>query len=54
LGSGHAMVVSNKDVIVMEEDIIRFCRKRMAYIKGPKSFAFLSALPESPQGKILI
>ena len=38
----------------MEEDIIRFCRKRMAHFKAPKSFAFLSALPKSPQGKILI
>jgi fatty-acyl-CoA synthase len=53
LGSGHAVVVSNNGARVREEDIIRFCRKRMARFKAPKSFAFLSALPKSPQGKIL-
>jgi fatty-acyl-CoA synthase len=54
LGSGHAVVVSNNGARVREEDIIRFCRKRMAHFKSPKSFAFLSALLTSPQDKILI
>jgi len=36
LGSGHAVVVSNNDARVMEEDIIRFCRKRTAILKPHK------------------
>jgi len=45
------MVVLKNDAKVMEEVIIRFC---MAHFKATKSFAFPSALPKSPQGKILV
>jgi acyl-CoA synthetase (AMP-forming)/AMP-acid ligase II len=38
----------------MEEDIIRFCRKRVAHLKSPKSVGLNSALPKSPQVKFLI
>jgi fatty-acyl-CoA synthase len=54
LRSGKVAVVPDNGTRVREEDIIRFCRKRMAHFKAPESFAFLSALPKSPQGKILI
>jgi hypothetical protein len=37
LGNGHAVVGSNNDARVMEEDIIRFCRKRTAHFKAPKA-----------------
>jgi hypothetical protein len=50
LGSGHADVVLNNGARAMEENIIRFCRKRMAHLQAPKGFAFLFALPKSPQG----
>jgi hypothetical protein len=37
LGSGHAVVVSNNDARVMEEDIIRFYRKRTTHSKVLKA-----------------
>jgi hypothetical protein len=37
LGSGYAVVVSNNDARVMEEDIIRFCRKLTAHFIAPKA-----------------
>jgi hypothetical protein len=46
--------VSNNDSRVMEDEIIRFCGSRVSHFKATESFAFLSALPKSPQDKNLI
>ena len=35
------------------EDIIAFCRTRIAGYKTPKSIDFIQALPRNPSGKIL-
>ena len=49
----HAMVVLHHDAKVTAEEIIHFCRDRMARFKAPKSVEFLADLPKSPQGKVL-
>ena len=36
-----------------EQDVIAFCRERMAPYKYPREVKFLSALPKGPTGKIL-
>lgn len=35
-----------------EEEIIRFCKERMAHYKAPKSIDFIEALPRTGSGKI--
>lgn len=35
-----------------EEEIIRFCKERMAHYKAPKSIDFMDALPRTGSGKI--
>jgi len=49
----HALIVLNPGVDVTEEEIMSFCRQRMAKYKAPKSIDFVEELPKSPQGKIL-
>ena len=49
----HALVVLKQAVQTNEEEIIRFCKKRIAHYKAPKSVEFLDSLPKNPQGKIL-
>jgi acyl-CoA synthetase (AMP-forming)/AMP-acid ligase II len=36
-----------------EEDLIRFCKGKMASYKAPKKIIFMKELPKTPQGKIL-
>jgi len=35
-----------------EEEIIRFCKDRIAHYKGPKSIDFMDSLPRTGSGKI--
>jgi acyl-CoA synthetase (AMP-forming)/AMP-acid ligase II len=49
----HALVVLNKGAQATEEEVINFCRKRIAHFKAPKGIEFVESLPKSPQGKIL-
>jgi fatty-acyl-CoA synthase len=35
-----------------EEEIIRFCKERVAHFKAPKSVDFVPALPKTGSGKI--
>jgi long-chain acyl-CoA synthetase len=35
-----------------EEELIRFCKERIARYKAPKSIDFISALPKTGSGKI--
>jgi acyl-CoA synthetase (AMP-forming)/AMP-acid ligase II len=49
----HALIVLRPGGGATEEEIISFCRQRMAKYKAPKSIEFLKELPKSPQGKIL-
>ena len=35
-----------------EQEIIQFCKERMAHYKAPKSIDFIEALPRTGSGKI--
>ncbi len=48
----HAVVVVRPGHSVTEEEIIRFCRERMAHFKAPKTVQFVDALPKTASGKI--
>ncbi len=49
----HAIVVLKANARATEEEIISFCRDRVAHYKAPKSIQFVETLPKNPQGKIL-
>ena len=49
----HAVIVLKKGVSVAEEEIIDFCKEKLARYKAPKSVEFVKILPKNPQGKIL-
>jgi long-chain acyl-CoA synthetase len=38
---------------ITEQELIEFCRTRMAVYKAPRSVEFIDALPKNPAGKIL-
>jgi acyl-CoA synthetase (AMP-forming)/AMP-acid ligase II len=46
------MVVLKSGEKATEEEIIRFCKERMAHYKAPKSIDFIDALPRTGSGKI--
>lgn len=48
-----AFVVPTKGAQPPENDIIEFCRSRMAVYKAPRSVEFVDALPRNPSGKVL-
>ncbi len=48
-----AIVVLKPDADTTPDDIISFCRQRIAGYKTPKSVDFVEALPRNPSGKIL-
>jgi len=47
-----AIVVLKKGIEAGEEEIIQFCKERMAHFKAPKSVDFVPALPTTGSGKI--
>jgi len=49
----HALVVLKEGSSVTSEELIDFCKKRMARYKAPKSIEFVDSLPKTPSGKIL-
>lgn len=48
-----AFVVLRGDATIKEQDLIDFCRSRIAVYKAPRHVEFLDALPKNPAGKIL-
>ena len=48
-----AIIVLEERAHASEEEIIQFCKERIAGYKKPKSVEFWSELPKNPQGKIL-
>lgn len=48
----HAVIVRREGHEVSEEEIIQYCRNRMAHFKAPKSVQFVSELPKTASGKI--
>jgi long-chain acyl-CoA synthetase len=54
--SGEAVkgfVVLNGTETIREQDLIEFCRSRMAVYKAPRFVEFIDVLPRNPSGKIL-
>lgn len=49
----HAVVVLRKGASVTEQEVIDFCKKRLAGFKTPKSVEFVPDIPKNPAGKIL-
>lgn len=50
---GMAIVVPSPDVELTEEEIIEYCRGKLAGYKRPRKVAFIDALPRTLTGKIL-
>ncbi|MBI1817140.1 MAG: long-chain-fatty-acid--CoA ligase [Deltaproteobacteria bacterium] len=48
-----AVVVTRPEVMLGADDIIEFCRQRLASFKKPEIIHFLPELPKNPMGKIL-
>lgn len=48
-----ALVVLREGVAAAEEELIRFCKDRLAGYKCPRSVEVRDALPKSPSGKVL-
>ena len=51
--SVHALVVLKAGAEATEDEIVEFCKARIASYKAPKSVEFTASLPKNPQGKIL-
>jgi len=49
----HAVVVLKEGASLTSDELIDFCKKRIARYKAPKSVEFLDSLPKTPSGKIL-
>jgi long-chain acyl-CoA synthetase len=49
----HAVVVLKEGANVTSDELIDFCKKRIARYKAPKSVEFVDSLPKTPSGKIL-
>ena len=47
-----AVIVLKPGAHVSEDDLIQFCKSRMAHYKAPKSIDFVSELPKTGTGKI--
>ncbi|MGQ0569542.1 MAG: fatty acid--CoA ligase [Armatimonadota bacterium] len=48
-----ALVVLKPGAAATEEELIRFCRERLAHFKAPKTVEFFESLPKGGTGKIL-
>ncbi|PKN65823.1 MAG: long-chain fatty acid--CoA ligase [Deltaproteobacteria bacterium HGW-Deltaproteobacteria-15] len=49
----HAVITLRPEKKATAEEIIGFCKARLAGYKSPKSVEFVESLPKNPQGKIL-
>lgn len=49
----HALIVLKENTSATADEIINFCKERIAKYKAPRSVEFVDMLPKNPQGKIL-
>jgi len=49
----HAVITLNEGASVTADELINFCKEKMARFKAPKSVEFVDAIPKNPSGKIL-
>ncbi len=47
-----ALVVQRAGAVTSEEELIAFCRDRLAHFKCPRSVEFLEELPRTATGKL--
>jgi acyl-CoA synthetase (AMP-forming)/AMP-acid ligase II len=50
---GQAFVVARPGFALAEQDVLAFCRERLANYKVPRRVEFRDALPRNPSGKVL-
>nr|MBM4509507.1 fatty acid--CoA ligase [Prescottella equi] len=50
---GRAYIVPKAGVDVTAEDVIAFCKERLANFKIPREVKIVGALPRNPSGKVL-
>jgi len=50
---GLALVVRQSDAALSVEDVLAFCRERLANYKVPRRVEFVDGLPRNPSGKVL-
>ncbi|MCA0988488.1 long-chain-fatty-acid--CoA ligase [Guptibacillus algicola] len=50
--SPHAVVVLREGETLTEDELIAFCREKLAHFKAPKSVSFIDELPKTASGKI--
>ena len=49
----HAVIVLKERTSTKAEELVAFCKDRLAGYKAPKSVEFVDTLPKNPAGKIL-
>ena len=49
----HAVIALKPEHTALEDEIIEFCKERLASYKKPRSIEFVDALPRNPSGKIM-
>jgi acyl-CoA synthetase (AMP-forming)/AMP-acid ligase II len=49
----HAVVVLKKGETISDQELIGFCKQKLARYKAPKTVEFVDARPKNPAGKIL-
>ena len=49
----HAVIALKQDAQLSPDEIIEFCRERIAHFKCPKSVEFIDELPRNASGKVL-
>jgi fatty-acyl-CoA synthase len=50
---GKAFIEKSSDATIKTEDIIQYCRSKLAGYKVPKQIEYIDALPRNPSGKVL-
>ena len=50
---GKAFVVARPGFVLTEDDVLAFCRERLANYKMPRRVEFRDTLPRNPSGKVL-
>jgi acyl-CoA synthetase (AMP-forming)/AMP-acid ligase II len=50
---GRAFVVPRPGFVLAAEDVLAFCRERLANYKVPRRVEFRGELPRNPSGKVL-
>ena len=50
--AGHAFIITESKAMLSEEDVLRFCREKLAGYKIPRKVTFCQEFPRTPLGKV--